>query len=321
MVSITYNMKAVGFYEYGGTEVLRLLDLPSPTPEKGQVLVQVMAAGVNPADWRFRDGQFKAFVRAKFPFVSGLEVAGIVKAVGEGVTRFKIGERVYGRLPTAKGGGYAEYVAINESALAHMPHSFNFSQAASVPLTALTALQALRDKAKLRNGQRILIYGASGGVGMFAVQLAKAYGAHVTAVCSTKNVDWVKSLGADVVIDYTSTDVLALPDRYEVIFDAVNHLFAKDAIAILEKGGVYVTVSPVVNPLVQIRARLMGKQVKTTFVKANGADLETISHMIDAGQLMTYIEKEYPLEYASEAHRQSATGHVRGKLVITIVNL
>lgn len=317
-VRVTHSMKAIGFYQYGESDVLKVLDVPAPTPEKGQVLVKVMATGVNPADWRTRAGQFKMFMRPQFPFITGIEISGIISELGEGVTQFKIGDPVYGMLSVATGGGCAEYVAVNASALACMPKSLTFTQAASVPLTALTALQALRDKMNLKKGQHILIYGASGGVGMFTVQLAKSLGAKVTAVCSTRNVDWVKSLGADEVIDYTTTDILQLPRQYDAILDVVNYLYAKNAVKILKREGTFVTVSPVVSPIVQLRARMVGKQVKTVFVKPIGDDLSSLNSLFDTQKMTTYIAHEYSFEQAYQAHEESAAGHVRGKLVIRV---
>lgn len=223
------RMKAIGFRRYGDAGVQEEVVMPQPALAPNQLWIHVAAAGVNPADWRIRSGQFRLFMRPSFPFVPGAEVAGIVAEVGEGVTNFRMHDRVWAMLPTLSGGGYAQQVAVDETAVAHVPEELALGEAAAVPLTALTALQALSTIAQLRPQERVLIYGASGGVGHFAVQIARALGAEVTAMCSGRNVEWVKSLGAERVIDYTQEIDFAQNHRsrqltdFDVVFDAVNH--------------------------------------------------------------------------------------------------
>src|SRR5918993_1243125 len=218
------TMRAFGFRRYGPPEVLEALEVPLPEPGPKEILIRVAAAGVNPADWALRGGKLRPFVRLALPFVSGSDVAGVVEATGTGVSRFVPGEAVFAMTPTSTGGAYAEYVAVGADNVAPAPSGVSLGEAAAVPLVSLTALQALRDKAELAAGEHVLIHGASGGVGTFAVQIAKAMGARVTATCSGRNVELVRRLGADEVIDYTSEDATAGGPRYDVVFGAVNTL-------------------------------------------------------------------------------------------------
>ncbi len=312
-------MDAFGFQQYGSADVMERLELPRPAPQSNELLLRTAAAGINPADWRIRNGQFRFFIRSGFPFVPGSDVAGVVEAVGADVTRFQPGDRVYAMLPTAAGGGYAEYVTVAEEAAAHAPASLTLAEAAAVPLTSLTALQALRDKADLQPQQQVLIYGASGGVGTFAVQIAKSMGACVTGVCSSRNVDFVRALGADAVIDYTTEDVISGETHYDIVFDAVNHFPTRQAGKTLKRGGVLVSVNPIAaNPLSRLRARLGGWRIESILVKPKGTDLETLAQWIDAGQMSPVIEQTYPLTEVAVAHRRSETERTRGKLVLIV---
>lgn len=311
-------MKAVGIRKYGGPEVLEALELPVPVPGPGQALVRVAAAALNPADAAFRAGQFKYFIRQPMPIVLGNDLAGVVEAVGPGVTRFQPGDRVYAMLPTPTPGADAEFARVAAEHLAPAPGSLTLAEAAAVPLTALTALQALRDKAHLEAGQRLLVYGASGGVGTFAVQIGKTMGAHVTAVCSGRNADLARSLGADAVRDYTRED--ALSGEFDLIFDAVNTVKFDAARPALSKGGALVSVNPVLaaNPLVKLQAALSGRRAASLLVQASGADLETLNAWISAGKVRPVIERTYRLDELAEAHRHIETKRARGKLVVLV---
>lgn len=314
------TMRAIGFRQYGAEEVLEPLVVARPGVASDTVLIRVVAAGVNPADWRFRSGQFRRAIRLKLPFVPGADVAGIVEAVGPAVTRFRPGDAVYTMLPTKNGGGYAEYAAASEAAVALIPPNLSFAEAAAVPLAALTALQALRDKAELQPGSHLLIHGASGGVGTFAVQIAKATGARVTATCSGQNVERVRSLGADEVLDYTRHDVTAGANAYNVIFDAVDAYWFRRWRPVLRPGGTFVTVNPLVGMITPgwLAAFRGGRRVKSVFVQPSGADLETLSRWIAAEQVRPVIDQTYPLADAAAAQRYSATQRVRGKLVLIV---
>lgn len=317
---VTQTMRAAGFNRFGGPEVLEVVQVPKPVIKPDQVLIRVAAAGVNQADWRFRNGQFRFFMSKKRPFIPGSDVAGIVVEVGAVVTRFQINQRVYAMLPTMQAGGYAEYVAVDADKVAPVPANLSLVEAAAVPLTALTALQALRDKARLQPGSRVLIFGASGGVGTFAVEIAKVSGAIVTAVCSRGNADMVKSLGADQVIDYTREDFTLNQGQYHVIFDAIGSYSLSQVRKVLKPEGILISVNPVRgNPLARFLAGLRGsQQIKSIFVQPSGKDLETLNFWFSMGQLRVVLDKQYLLEQAAEAHRYSESLRVRGKLVLII---
>ncbi len=314
------TMQAIGFRKYGSENVLELLTVPQPLVEPNTVLIRVAAAGVNPADWRFRSGQFRFALRLRLPFVCGSEVAGRVEAVGAAVTKFRPGDAVYAMLPTTAGGGYAPFAAVSEDVVAAMPKVLSFAEAASVPLTALTALQALRDKAHVQPGQSVLIYGASGGVGSFAVQIAKALGAHVTAASSARNCELVQSLGADEVIDYTRHDLTADTERYDVIFDAVNALRFRSMLPALQRDGTFITVNPLSETLSPswLAAFRGGRRLKSVMVQPNAVDLSVLREWIDAGQIRPLIDTTYPLTEAAAAQRYSATQRARGKVVLVV---
>jgi NADPH:quinone reductase-like Zn-dependent oxidoreductase len=310
------TMRAIGFRRYGPPEVLEPLEVPKP----GEVLIRVAAAGVNPADWNLRSGRLRLFARLKFPFVPGSDVAGLVEAVGPAATRFRPGDAVYAMTPTAAGGGYAEYAAVAEKNVALTPTDLPLADAASVPLAAMTALQALRDKAGLKPGQHVLINGASGGVGSFAVQIAKALGARATAVSSGRNADLVRGFGADEVLDYTRQDATTGDASYDAVFDTVGNRPFRSWRRVLSKGGVFVTVAPSFGNLaLQPLTRLAGgKRLVAFFVRPSGTDLETLSGWISSGQVQPVIDRTYPLIDAAEAHRYSETRRARGKLVLVV---
>lgn len=314
------TMSAVAFGGYGEAEVLERFEVPVPLLKHDEVLVRVAAAGINPADWRIRSGQFKRFMKVPLPFVPGADVAGVVAAVGTSVEQFQPGDRVFAMLPAARGGGYAEFAAVTAKDAALIPHSVSFVEAAGVPVAGLTALQALRDQARVQTGARVLIYGASGGVGTYAVQIAKAMGAHVTAACSSYNTALVRSLGADAVVDYTRTDVTTLSERFDVVFDAVNKLSFLKARRLVRKGDVMVTVNPIAGKLVPDFFALLwgGQRLRSLFVQPSGKDLETLGRWMAEGQVRSAVSEIYWLSQAVEAHHRSETGRVSGKLVLVV---
>jgi NADPH:quinone reductase-like Zn-dependent oxidoreductase len=314
------NMWAVGFRRYGPPEVLESLELPQPEPGPGEILIRVAAAGVNPADWALRGGKLRPFVRLELPFVSGFDVAGVVEETGAGVKMFVPGEAVYAMTPTTTGGAYAEYVTVAADSVARAPLGLSLGEAAAVPLVALTALQALRDKAGLAAGEHVLIHGASGGVGSFAVQISKAMGAQVTAVCSGRNVELVRDLGADEVVNYTSEDVAARGPRYEVVFGAVNTLPILRWRRALRPGGKIVTVNPLFENgvLGGLAGAIGGVRLEGVLVQPSGADLETVGAWISTGKIRPVIDRSYPLSDAAAAHRYSESRRVRGKLVLVV---
>ncbi len=324
-------MKAVVYTKYGSPDVLELKEVEKPTPKDNDVLIKIHAAATNPADWHL--------MRAE-PFLARLEngllkpkntrlgadVAGLVEAVGRNVTQFQVGDEVFGELPLNALGSFAEYVCANEEFLALKPVKLTFEQAAAVPLAAFTALQGLRDKGQIKPGQKVLINGASGGVGTFAVQIAKSFGAEVTGVCSTRNLDMVRSIGADYVIDYTKEDFTQTGQRYDLIFDAVGNRSVADFKRALSLHGIcavagFTTMSRLFQVVV------LGAWVSMTgskkiglmaTAKANKKDLLFIKELLEAGKVVPVIDRTYPLHQVPEAIRYLEQGHARGKVIITL---
>jgi NADPH:quinone reductase-like Zn-dependent oxidoreductase len=312
------KMRAVGIRRYGPPEVLEPLEVERPEPGSDGILIRVAAAGVNPADCLLRSGGLRFVARQKMPFVPGADVAGVVEAVGPGVTRFRAGDPVYAMLPNTAGGGYAEYAVATEGTVAVMPPGLAFEEAAGVPLASLTALQALRDEANLAAGNHVLVNGASGGIGTFAVQISHAMGARVTAVASGRSADLVSGLGADEFLDYTREDVTVGKARYDTVFDAANVLAFRKVRRVLKPNGVFVTVNPFVGRLSPgWLARFRGgRRIRSFLVRPDGADLEKIGAWIEAGEVRPVIERAYPLSDAAEARRRSESRRSRGKLVL-----
>lgn len=323
-------MKAMVYTQYGPPDVLQLKEVEKPTPQANEVLIKIHAASVNAADWhvlkadpfiaRFDAGLFKP----KFPIL-GADIAGVVESIGTAVTQFKPGDEVYADLSHCGWGGFAEYVAVPENVLALKPTNLSFPEAAAVPMAALTALQGLRDRGQIRAGQKVLINGASGGVGTFAVQIAKSFGTHVTAVCSTSKMDMVRSIGADDVIDYTKEDFTRNGQQYDLILAANGYhsLFAyKRALA---PNGIYVMTGGTLSQIFQ--AMLLGslvskfgpKKMYGVLARPDPNDLAYMKDLIEAGKVTPVIDRCYPLAETAEAIRYVDAGHARGKVVITMV--
>ncbi|CAA9519189.1 MAG: hypothetical protein AVDCRST_MAG05-3500 [uncultured Rubrobacteraceae bacterium] len=314
------KMRAVGIRRYGPPEVLEPLEVERPEPGSDGILIRVAAAGVNPADCLLRSGGLRFVARQKMPFVPGADVAGVVEAVGPAVTRFRVGDPVYAMLPNTAGGGYAGYAVAAEGTVSVIPSGLAFEEAAGVPLAALTALQALRDEANLAAGDHVLVNGASGGVGTFAVQISRAMGARVTAVASGRNAGLVSGLGADEFLDYTRGDVTAGKRRYDAVFDAANVLLFRKVRRVLKPNGVFVTVNPFIGRLSPgwLARFREGRRIRSFLVRPDGADLEKIGAWIEAGEVRPVIDRSYPLADATEAHRRSEGRRVRGKLVLVV---
>ncbi len=318
-------MHAVVIKAYGSSENLTVVDLKEPTPGPQDVLIRVRAAGVNPVDWKIRSGMLKFVLWLKFPFIPGFDISGDIEAIGSAVTKFKPGDAVYAMLGPPLGGGYAEFAVAPESAVARKAESQSYIEAASMPVAALTALQGLRDLGGLKAGQTALINGASGGVGSFAVQIARALGARVTGVCGPKNVDLVRKLGVDQVVDYTTEDFIAAGNTYDVILDAVAKSSFASCRKILAPAGAYVTTLPGVDVMVQGMVvlpllRLIGQRQRALILmaKARSQDLEYLADLADAGKLKPIIDRVYPLDQARAAHDQSETERTRGKIVLEL---
>lgn len=313
-------MKAVVMRKYGTPDVLEIANISRPQIDDNQVLVEVYASSVNPVDWKIRKGNLKLFMRKKLPCILGGDIAGRVVEVGNKVQFFRVGDEVFGKIDISKNGAYAEYVATSASHLALKPQNMNFEEAATLPLAGLTALQALRNMGGIRKGMNVLINGCSGGVGSFAVQLAKAYGCKVTGVCSNRNMQFAKDLGADRVIDYTQQEIVSLQEEYDIFFDVVGNQEYSKVKHILQRGGVFVTTLPSFNILLlgSIHNLVSSRKMKEIFVKESKKDLEILADFVDAGLLKTHIDKSYDLIDVAEAHQYSETGRVVGKLSLKI---
>jgi NADPH:quinone reductase-like Zn-dependent oxidoreductase len=309
------TMKAIRIHNYGGPEVLHYEDAPRPKPQAGEVLIRVHAAGVNPIDWKVREGHMKDFWPHKFPLILGWDLSGVVEELGRGVPRFKIGDEVYSVPDVSRDGAYAEYIVVRESELALKPKSLHHIRAAAVPLAALTAWQSLFDTAQLQPGQRVLIHAGSGGVGHFAVQLAKWKGAYVFATASTKNQDLLRELGVDEPIDYTQQRFENVARNIDIVLDTIGGETQERSWKVLRQGGILVSL---VQPPSEEKAKALG--VRAAFVAGHpsGAQLAEIAKMIDSGKLAPIIDRILPLTEARRAHELSQSGHVRGKIVLRV---
>ena len=310
-------MKAIRIHKYGGPEVLKYEDAPRPNPQAGEVLVRVHAAGVNPIDWKVREGEMKDFWPHQFPLILGWDLSGVVEELGKGVSQFKIGDEVYGLRDPTRGGAYADYIIVRETELALKPNSLHHIRAAAVPLAALTAWQSLFDTAQLQPGQRVLIHAGSGGVGHFAVQLAKWKGAHVFATASTKNQDLLRELGVDKAIDYTQQRFEDIARNIDIVLDTIGGETQERSWQVLKKGGALLSV---VQPPSAEKAKELG--VRAAFVAShpNGAQLTEIARIVDSGKLAPVIDRILPLSEARRAHELSQSGHTRGKIVLRVKN-
>ena len=317
-------MQAMTHTRYGSPDVLHLADVPTPTPKADEVLVQVHAAGVNPADWHLLHGQpfmvrFSSGLRRPKHPIPGADMAGVVAAVGKDVTRFRPGDAVFGDLSNVGRGAFAEYAAVPADALAAMPSGLTFAQAAAVPMAAVTALQGLRDHGQIQSGQQVLINGASGGVGTFAVQIAKAYGATVTGVASTRKLEMVRALGADLVVDYTQEDFTRSDRRYDLIFDTVANHSVDAYRAVLTPSGRFVTTGFL--PALALPGPLRstgGHTMVNMMARPNAADLVFLAKWLETGQVTPVLDRTFPLADLADALRYVGEGHAKGKVVIEI---
>jgi NADPH:quinone reductase-like Zn-dependent oxidoreductase len=333
-------MRAILSEQYGGPEVLQMADdLPTPRVGPNGVLVRVHASSVNPVDWKLRYGLLAAVRPVIFPVIWGSDLSGVVTEVGPAVTLFKPGDEVYGFKDGYVGktfrGTYAEFAVVPEKSLARKPQALSHEEAASIPLAALTAWQALLNQGKLKPGQRVLIHAGAGGVGTMAIQIAKAFGAFVAATASAKNQELLRELGADQPIDYTREEIGALRPKFDLVLDGVGQSVWPASFRALKFGGRLVTLAiPIPHgPAGKVkffataitglgggtlRGLIVGKRLLIIQAKPRGGDLEKTNALIEAGKIGPVIEKVFPLEEIAEAHRLSEQGHVRGKLVVKI---
>jgi NADPH:quinone reductase-like Zn-dependent oxidoreductase len=321
-------MKAIIYDRYGSADVLRCEDVANPVPQEDEVLIKVHAASVNPLDWHFMRGAPYFFrmvsgVRKAKSKGLGVDVAGRVEGVGRKVVRFHEGDAVFG----AARGAFAEYACARESALAIKPDNVNFAQAAAVPIAGLTGLQALRDKAGLQSGQKVLINGASGGVGTLTVQIAKSLGAQVTGVCSTRNVELVRSLGADCVLDYTQQDFTQAGQRYDLLLDCIGNHPLSACRRLLTPQGTYVMIGggapndammPALLRMMTmlLTAPLVRQKITILMARQNAQDLATLATLLESGKVKPVIDRCYPLSEVAEAIRYVEAGHAQGKVVV-----
>jgi NADPH:quinone reductase-like Zn-dependent oxidoreductase len=328
LLSRKYLLKAIVRTKYGSPDVLGLQEIDKPAPTDNQVLVRVQAAAVNPLDWHILRGE--PFLVRLMGFgllkpkhhILGADMAGRVEAVGKDVIQFKAGDDVFG----SSMGGFAEYACVREDKLVLKPTAMTFEQAAAVPVAGITALQALRDHGRLQSGQQVLINGASGGVGTFAVQIAKALGAHVTGVCSGRNVEMVRSIGADHVIDYTKECFWRSGKEYDLIVDNAAFYSIRKPLRALKPTGVYVLVggststasillSLILNPLI---SRIEGRRLVSFMASVKKSDLTFLKELLEAGKIVPVIDRKYSLSDTPQAIRYVEEGHARGKVVINV---
>jgi NADPH:quinone reductase-like Zn-dependent oxidoreductase len=314
------------YERYGSPDVLEWVDVEAPTPKDDEVLIRVRAVGLNAADWHMLRGKPKlvrllsGLRRPRHRAIVGSDVAGVVESVGVGVTRLHLGDEVFAEVGT---GGCAELIAVPERKAARKPVTATFEQAAAVPMAGLTALQGLRDHGRVRAAQHVMVNGASSGVGTFTVQLAKMFGAEVTAVCSTRNLELVRSIGADHVVDYTTEDVTLGAPRFDLVFDIVGTHPLRHYRRVMNRGATYVMVGSVadrfIRPIVygKLLSLLSGRRFTSFVAKASADDLADLAERIDAGGVASVIDRTYPMADAPDAVRFLESKHVAGKLVMT----
>jgi NADPH:quinone reductase-like Zn-dependent oxidoreductase len=319
-------MKAIVYHKYGSPDVLHLEEVEKPTPNDDEVLIKVQAASANPLDWHFMRAapflmRFISGLLKPKNKILGADIAGQVEVVGKNITQFHPGDEVYGDISSR---GFAEYVCVTEDKLVMKPANLSFDQASAVPVAGLTALQCLRDQGQIKPGQKVLINGASGGVGTFAVQIAKSFGAEVTGVCSTRNVEIVRSIHADYVIDYTKEDFTQNGKLYDLILDNVGNRSVSDIKRILGPNGTFILNG--YSPVLMLRLMFQSGKSKTSgqtmrsadVEKANQSDLEFMKELLETGKVAPVIDRRYPLSEVGEAIRYLEEGHARGKVVITL---
>jgi NADPH:quinone reductase-like Zn-dependent oxidoreductase len=332
-------MRAYVLKHYGGPEGSLLMDVPAPAPGPRDILVGVRAAGLNPVDFKFRQGKLRAIHRPKLPLVLGNELAGEVIAVGGDVTRFRVGDRVFARVAKDRAGAFAEQACVDQDDAAHMPRNLDFAAAAAVPLAGLTALQALRDELRVKPGQKLFISGGAGGVGTFAIQIAKWLGAHVTTTASKRGEALVRSLGCDEVIDYTIQDISSEKGRFDAGFDLIGGKTLEQMFDIMKPGARIVSVAAVPEPQTAIRdlggrralaaifwlisygirsrARRAGVGYRYLFMHPSGSDLALVAELIEQGKLRAIVDRTYPFAKIAEALAYVESGRAKGKVVVT----
>ncbi len=310
------TMKTVCIYSYGGPEVLVYEDAPRPHPLAGEVRVRVHAAGINPVDWKIREGHLKEMLHHTLPLVLGWDVSGVVESLGSAVTRFKVGDEVFSRPDISRDGAYAEFIVIKESEVALKPHSIDHIHAAALPLAGLTAWQSLFDAGGLAAGQRVLIHAAAGGVGSLAVQLAKWKGAWVIGTASERNHDFLRQLGVDQPVDYETVRFEEAVQPVDVVFDTMGGEVQARSWKVLKRGGILVSI---VSPPSAESAVANGVRQALVFTQPNAAQLAEIAKLVAAEKLKAIVETVLPLSDATRGQELSERGHTRGKIVLRVI--
>jgi NADPH:quinone reductase-like Zn-dependent oxidoreductase len=306
-------MKAVRIHQYGNEDVLKLEEIPVPEIGPDDVLIRVKAAGINPVDWKIRQGYMEARKIHKLPLILGWDLSGIIEKMGEEVHTFNIGDEVYSRPAFERNGAYAELIAVRAVEVARKPRSLTHTEAAGIPLAGITAWESLVNTAQIQEGQKVLIHAASGGVGSLAVQIAKVKGCRVIGTTSGANVDLVKSLGADEVIDYTKYDFSKLIHEADVVFDTVGGAVQDNSWKVLRKGGMLVSITRQPDPLF---AENIGVKAAYVFIGPNVAILDELASLIDAGKIRPVTDSVFKLEEIKKAHALSQSGKAKGKIII-----
>ena len=311
-------MRAAVTEAFGGIDRVVVRDLPKPVPGPGEVLVRVKAAAMNPLDCKLREGKFRLIFRVKPPFVLGFDLAGEVEAVGKGVTRLRPGDAVFGTM--SRPGAHAEHAVAGEELLLPKPSRLSFEEAAALPAAALSALQALRDDARLRDGQRVLLNGAGGGIGTFAIQIARTTGARVTAVASARNQELLRELGADECLDYAREDFARREAAFDAILDLVPNRSFPECRRALAPGGTYVTTLPGPGPffwrVLTASPLFGGRRCRMLMLRPKRSDLEELARLVEAGKLRAVVGDVFPLDAIRDAHVRMQSGHARGKIVV-----
>ena len=310
------TMLAVRMHRYGGPDVLVYEEVPRPRPAQGELLIRVEAASVNPVDWKIREGYLREMLPHSLPLIMGWDVSGVVAATGPGVTRFKVGDEVFSRPDLLRDGTYAEYTVIREAEVAFKPASVDHLHAAAIPLAGITAWQSLIEAARLEPGQRVLIHGAAGGVGSYAVQLAKWRGAQVIATASSHNHDYLRGLGADEAVDYRRAGFEEAIGTVDVVFDTIGGETQERSWQMLKRGGTLVSI---IAPPSADKAAAYGVRQAFVFIQPDAAVLAELAKLVDNGNLRIYLEEVLPLAEARRAQEMSQGGHVRGKIVLKVV--
>ncbi|KFC71498.1 NADP-dependent oxidoreductase [Massilia sp. LC238] len=308
-------MKAVRIHQYGGREVLSLDEIPVPDIAPDEVLVRVVAASINPVDWKVRAGYLAQMMPHRMPLTLGWDVSGVVAAVGSQVTQWQVGDAVYSRPDLARNGTYAEFVAIRPGECARKPRTISHVEAASLPLAGITAWEAMMDTARVRAGQRVLVHAGSGGVGSLAIQLVKAAGATVAATASGRNRALVESLGVDQFVDYTTTTLLHAVEPVDAVFDTIGGEVQEASWSLLKPGGIQVSI---ISPPDEARAAAMGVRGGFVFIGPNAPVLDKLAGMVDGGRLRPIVGAEFALEDIAQAHALSESGRAVGKIVLYV---